>query len=186
MSDLLGLIDAEQIYRGATPSCPTSEFWPVPLEVLGPAVNSRIEERDQFIRFGIVGRLITALEGIAREAAPAEVRQLGRPVVLLGPDVVELEGSNVEFLRHAAVLADVACPLPHLIANRLRHDSVGTTGGLLQGQPGLGLQEIDKAADSHIPLQFVAPLWRDLSLLVLLGQSTHMVCGLVAELPAEH
>ena len=121
MSDLLGLIDAEQIYRGATPSCPSSEVWP-----------------------------------------------------------------NVEFLRHAAVLADVACPLPHLIANRLRHDSVGTTGGLLQGQPGLGLQEIDKAADSHIPLQFVAPLWRDLSLLVLLGQSTHMVCGLVAELPAEH
>ncbi len=56
-------------------------------------------------------------------------------------------------LRHLAVFAASVGSVPHLFTTRGGHRSVQGKR-VLQGQPGLGLDQIDEAADAQVLVEF--------------------------------
>ena len=76
-----------------------------PPEMTRPFLSSRIEEPDAPAGLRINASQIRALVSVAREARESQVAEYGSAAVLLGDDVIDLEGKFVESLRHSAVFA---------------------------------------------------------------------------------
>src|SRR5438034_498967 len=99
---------------------------PLPAEVAVPLVAARIEQRRELPRLRLQAGDVRSLERIAVKAAKGEVAGHGRPLVLSGDDVVDLERAVVVFLRHAAVFAAGTGPQPDLPDKCCVHERLRT------------------------------------------------------------
>lgn len=81
------------------------------LKMGGPAVAPGMEERHHVARLRIERADIAAFVPVTVGAGDAEIRLDGRPIVLLGVDVVDLVGEEGIVLVQPAVLAAAAGPL---------------------------------------------------------------------------
>lgn len=84
--------------------------------MFGPCLLTRIEQRLQFIGFGIVTGWIWTFEQTARGAAPRKVLLDGWTIMLLWPDVVEMKRARIVVLWKLAVFAASFCSFDDLLA----------------------------------------------------------------------
>src|SRR5438128_2739716 len=106
--DAVGSVDAEYVDRRSADWGLAHERRPPPREMVGPAVGPRVEERDEFVRLGVVARGVTAFEAIALCAGPTGVFQRAGAAVLAGAYMVHLVRQRRTVLGELTVLAAVA------------------------------------------------------------------------------
>src|SRR4051812_49212797 len=85
-----------------------AESVPGPLEVIGPSLVSRVEERDQLAGCWVGRGGAVALGSVAERAAQLEVRLLVGPAACQGDGVLDFETGHDEPLRTRAVTATMA------------------------------------------------------------------------------
>ena len=117
-------------------------------------IETRIEQPLELVELRVISRDIRSLKGDARETAQRGVINTRCPAVLLRADVVNLEGTDVELLRHPAVLEAPAGSIPDLLTTGPCH----TSGCFRSAQrsSGLGLRQIDQRTDAQVTFEFVA------------------------------
>jgi hypothetical protein len=81
-----------------------------------PVIRSWIEERHQLIRQRVVSGDVAALEIIATSAGQAQILGRRSAAMLLRANVIRLVTQNGARLREPAILAAIACSLPHRLA----------------------------------------------------------------------
>ncbi len=64
---------------------------------------------------GVQSSNVRTLEAIAVKASECEVLDRGRPFVLAGDDVIDLEGKTVLRMRYVAVLATIPGTVPNVL-----------------------------------------------------------------------
>jgi len=114
-------IDLEQLNRGLCDSGLAMKLRAVPLEVIVPFIDSRIEEPNEFVCVGNVSRRIAPLMAVTQRAGPAHIGQFGRALVLLSADVIRLVRQPRARLRHLTILATVFRSLPNLLSKGGSH-----------------------------------------------------------------
>ena len=155
MFDPFREVDTKDIDRHPADRGLAAKEGAIPFEMLAPKMPTRIKERLQIALHGIVTRDVRPLVAVAGQAREGQVRRCGRSGVLSSADVIDLKGLNVQVLSHLAVLATPACAVPDTLTKRDRHRlRLGPIRGL-EGQPGLGLENIHKTADSQVLFQFL-------------------------------
>jgi hypothetical protein len=122
VSDAVPQVDLENVHGHSADRRSTGKLGTLPLKMLGPRLRSRIEKRNGLLRDYIITSDIRALVVVAREASKGKVLRDCRAVMFLGDDVVELVLGVFKLLRHVAVFAAGACPLPNLITELPVHD----------------------------------------------------------------
>jgi hypothetical protein len=96
--------DCRASYRGA-PFNEQPSF--NPLEVIGPALRTRIEKRHKCARYRIVRDRFAALVTIANRAGEPEIRFIIVPSMCQGNDLVNFQRCKYEMLRAAAIAATI-------------------------------------------------------------------------------
>ena len=104
---------------------------------------------------GIEAGDVGSLGAVAEETGQGEVILGGRTAVLLGDDVVDLEGNNGVGMGELAVFAALACPLAYQGDERLVHRRSMAVGWLLDGAAGFGPQEVEFEANLAVVLEFL-------------------------------
>lgn len=83
-------IDLQQLNRGQCSAGPAVQSWAIPLKMIVPGIDTRIEQPDKFFRTRYKSRDITALMRIAQGTTPAQILHIGWTLVLLSADVIGL------------------------------------------------------------------------------------------------
>ena len=120
--DGLGPIDAEHANRDPADRRQPPQPRASPREMILPPVTAGVEERRELPGLLIDARYVWSFIAIAPWAGQAEVIEPRLAAVLLGDDVIDLEGQGIRRLGEPAVFADSLRPLPHApIEPRLAH-----------------------------------------------------------------
>ncbi len=119
--DSLGSVHGKDIDRRSSDGRSAGQHWADPGEMLLPNVLAGVEESRQQTRIGIEAGDIRPLVEVVIQAGQRQVFSLGQSVVLLGNDVVDLEGQNVERLRKPTVFAGIIGADPNLTFQRFVH-----------------------------------------------------------------
>jgi hypothetical protein len=87
------------------------------LKVIGPNVGARIEQLNNLACDVVKARNIWTLLEIAMWATPAKIYRVVVTAVLLGDNVIDVKRQEwFEFVRQAAILTPVFCPIADKIA----------------------------------------------------------------------
>ena len=114
-------IDAKNADCRSTDGCQSCQRAFVPRKMFGPFVSSRVKQRMQDIRLGVVPRRIWPFVQTARSAAECKVLDDRGTRVFLRANVVEMERARIEILRKLAVFTTTACSFPNMLSSRRRH-----------------------------------------------------------------
>ena len=101
-------VDGKDGNRGPTHRRSAQENGPLPVEVPGPFVTTRVEQPNLLLGSRIDPCQVGALVVVVRQASEGQVCRNRAAAMLLGNDVVDLKGSRGEGLRQLAILATVA------------------------------------------------------------------------------
>jgi len=114
----------KDIDRRSTDGGPASQHRADPGEMLLPNVLAGVEQSRQQPCVGVKAGDIRPLVEVVIQAGQRQVFGDGRSLVLLGNDVVDLEGQNIERLRESTVFAGVFGAVPdqtfQCLVHRLR------------------------------------------------------------------
>jgi hypothetical protein len=113
MRHTLAIIDPQYIDGRSADRCLTDQPRPLPDEVIGPVVQTRIEEGYQRVRFGIVSGDIATLVSVTTGAGQAKVAERRAAVVLFGTDVIDFMRQAGSVLRQTTILAAALGTFPH-------------------------------------------------------------------------
>ena len=108
-----GVVDLEDLDRGARTGSPAAEPCAFPCEVSGPFVAPRVEEGHDGAAHGVHAGDVRPLGGIAEETGERKVRGVAPAAVLPGDDVIDLEGQRGVRLGEVAILATRRRTPPH-------------------------------------------------------------------------
>ena len=84
-----------------------------------------MEQANQFAQLRIEPRDVGTLESIAVQAGEREIFDRGRPAVLAGNNVIDLERNPVPRVRNAAELAAIPRPFPDFLDEERVHEIRG-------------------------------------------------------------
>jgi hypothetical protein len=93
----------------------------VPPKVPPPALSTRIEETDNFVRMRVDARQVRALALIAGDAGQRKILKYIATEMLLGDDMVSLERKIIALLWHLAVFATIMRPCSDQVFGSLFH-----------------------------------------------------------------
>jgi hypothetical protein len=81
--------------------------------VILPAVTARVEKRRELSSILVNTRYVRTFISVASRAGQAEIVEPRLAMVLLGDDVINLEGQGISLLREPAVFAEPLGSIPH-------------------------------------------------------------------------
>jgi hypothetical protein len=178
--DGLGIIDVEDGDGGAALGCAADKSGTVPAEMPAPFVTAGIKEADDLSGARVDTRDVRSFGAVAEKAGQGQIARDGRPAMLAGNDVIDLEGEHAVVLVKLAVFAALMGTLPNEPDKCFFHGS-GTAVMFGQGAAGAGSQQVEQPADAAVALQL--PLLRlgQVVVLVFHRELVHPVPVLLGE-----
>jgi hypothetical protein len=114
--DQLGIIHRQDGDCHPTDSGAADQIRTIPAKVSFPLVSSWIEEPGEFLALSVDPRDIWPFVAVAVQAGQSQIVEYRWPAMLSSDDVIDGKGNGgVERLRHAAILAGMVGPAPHLL-----------------------------------------------------------------------
>ena len=119
------VVDSQNGNRRPADRSQPEKFRSIPLEVFRPRVFSRVEEADDLSGGAVNARDVWPFSLVTSQAGICQVFEDCRTAMLLGDDVVDLEGDSMEDLRQEAVFTQAVRPVAHLLFEGLVHTDQG-------------------------------------------------------------
>src|SRR5215510_2767739 len=143
--------------------------------MLLPCVFTGVKKPHYFLGSLIHSGDVRPFEGIAVQAAVGKVLQNGQSTMLFSNDMIGLEGQCCESVRQMTVFAEATGPLSNLLLHEARDWHDDSRGGLLECQPSLGMQQIQKMSHQKIALEFLLLSLSQHTATILFSQGVHPV-----------
>ena len=115
------MIDVENMDRRATDGRSSDQLRSLPTKVVSSPIISRVEQSSGSAARRISARDVRSFVKIAVVTRQGGIRERGFATMLLGDDVVDLIGSEIELARHSTILADAVRSQPHATLERRFH-----------------------------------------------------------------
>ena len=148
--DALGSVHDEDIDRRSSDVGSAGKHGAYPGEMLLPDILAGVEKSRQQTCIGVEARDIRPLVEVVIQARQRQVFGDGRSVVLLGDDVVDLEGQNVERLREPTVFAGALGAIPNQTFRAASFIAAGASSrGLGQNAASLGVDQVEEVVDAR-------------------------------------
>lgn len=114
-------VDREHANGGPADRSQADEDGSFPAEMALPFVPARMKQGRELSRHGIVTGRVWSLAPVAVQARIGQIAENGATAVLASDDVLDLEGSRVQVVGEAAILAGTAGPSPNRYCERFNH-----------------------------------------------------------------
>src|SRR5262245_50940737 len=92
-------VQIENSGRYSADLCCTFNPSAIELEMIGPAIGSRVKETNEVARFPVDGADVTSLRSVAQSARECQVFRIRQAAVFLADDVVNLASEDSVVLR---------------------------------------------------------------------------------------
>jgi hypothetical protein len=100
LCDVVRVIDCQTLYGRAPSSSLAGKQWTVPLEVILPGVETRVEQFDSMAGLVVTAGQIWPFLQVAMLATPTEVYRGIITAMLFGDDVIDMKGKEgFQFVR---------------------------------------------------------------------------------------